>query len=346
MHDIRFSVITPVYNREQNIGHVIDSVLAQTYGNWELILIDDGSTDRTGAICREYAERDSRIRCICQANSGVSAARNAGILQAAGEYIVFLDSDNSLRPNMLDVLAARIAHAPLADMLCFGYGSGQSTPPSRDAAPVILSRETIRSRYLPTHINIYPQNEHFLKNYIWNKCYKHHFLSENRILFDPNRRTWEDGQFVVNCLSHADSILLMDDVLYNTDCDIETDHLSAHFFPDQLSHYLEDETDYKQRFENEFDFSSPHYCRSNFSVMQLLFSRAVQACGKEAVPLIEQSLQFDILHFWIERIQPDDAFEARIIRLIKGRKARAICFLFQSSPAARITRKMLRTIRK
>ena len=92
------SIIVPVYNVEQYLRRCIESILSQTYHNFELILVDDGSTDSSGAICDEYALADERIHVIHKPNGGVSSARNAGIDTAKGEYILFVDSDDRVEP--------------------------------------------------------------------------------------------------------------------------------------------------------------------------------------------------------------------------------------------------------
>ena len=89
------SIIVPIYNVEQWLSACIDSVLSQTFLDWELILVNDGSSDRSGAICDEYATRDARIRVIHKANGGVNTARNAGIQASNGEYITFIDADDA-----------------------------------------------------------------------------------------------------------------------------------------------------------------------------------------------------------------------------------------------------------
>ena len=94
------SVIIPVYQAEQVLEKCIDSVLAQSFQDLEIILVDDGSTDRSGVICDNYAKQDSRIKVIHKKNAGVSAARNSGLSLASGEYIAFVDSDDYLEPNM------------------------------------------------------------------------------------------------------------------------------------------------------------------------------------------------------------------------------------------------------
>ena len=90
----KVSIIVPVYKVEQYLARCIDSILAQTYKDWELLLIDDGSPDRSGFICDEYATKDPRIRVFHKENGGVSSARNIGIESSHGEWIYFLDSDD------------------------------------------------------------------------------------------------------------------------------------------------------------------------------------------------------------------------------------------------------------
>lgn len=96
------SIIVPVYKVEAYLRPCVDSILAQTFPDFELILVDDGSPDNCGAICDEYAERESRVRVIHQQNGGLSAARNAGIDAARGEYLTFIDSDDVVHSEMLE----------------------------------------------------------------------------------------------------------------------------------------------------------------------------------------------------------------------------------------------------
>ena len=98
------SVIVPVYNAQKYIHRCVDSILAQTFTDFELILVDDGSPDNCGAICDEYAAKDSRIRVIHQENQGQAAARNHGVAQAQGSWVCFVDSDDMIHPQMLEHL--------------------------------------------------------------------------------------------------------------------------------------------------------------------------------------------------------------------------------------------------
>jgi len=104
MQDVLVSVIVPVYNVEAYLGRCVDSILAQTYGNLEVILVDDGTKDNCDKLCDAYAAIDTRVRVIHKENGGLSSARNAGIDIARGEYLVFVDSDDWIEPDAVESL--------------------------------------------------------------------------------------------------------------------------------------------------------------------------------------------------------------------------------------------------
>lgn len=111
-----FSIVIPVYNVEAYIRECLDSVIGQTYADLEAVCVNDGSTDGSAAVLEEYAAMDQRIRVVTRANGGLSAARNTGMDAAKGEYILFLDSDDWLEPNALEMVARSLNNE---DMLCF-----------------------------------------------------------------------------------------------------------------------------------------------------------------------------------------------------------------------------------
>lgn len=117
---MKISVIVPVYSCEEYLPALLDSVLAQTYQNLEIILIDDGSRDGSGAVCDAYAGKDSRIRVIHQENHGVSHARNRGLELATGDAVSFIDSDDTLEPNMYELLVKTMQEHE-ADIAHCGY---------------------------------------------------------------------------------------------------------------------------------------------------------------------------------------------------------------------------------
>lgn len=123
----QLSVIVPVYKAEKYLNRCVDSIIAQTWSNLEIILVDDGSPDNSGAICDEYAAKDSRIKVIHKQNGGVSSARNAGIDAATGDYIAFVDSDDYIAPDMyeklFEVLDSEKSIAACDFMMDFGNGN-------------------------------------------------------------------------------------------------------------------------------------------------------------------------------------------------------------------------------
>ncbi len=118
---VYFSVVIPLYNKVTLIGQTLDSVLAQTYKHFEVIVIDDGSTDGSGAIVEQMAEEDSRIRLVRQANAHVSAARNRGIRESTGAYVAFLDADDLWKENHLEELSTLAVEFPESGMLGTSY---------------------------------------------------------------------------------------------------------------------------------------------------------------------------------------------------------------------------------
>ena len=116
MSEPLISVIVPVYNVEKYIAACVDSILAQTYTNLEILLVDDGSTDSSGALCDEYARRDVRVRVIHQENGGLSDARNTGMQSAQGTYFAFVDSDDFIAGDYIAYLYGMIEkhHAQIA----------------------------------------------------------------------------------------------------------------------------------------------------------------------------------------------------------------------------------------
>jgi len=125
-------VVVPVYNVEKFLRECVDSVLAQTFKNFELILVDDGSPDNSGKICDEYAEKDSRVRVFHQPNGGVSSARKFGVENARAEWIMFVDSDDEIFPDAIEVLFPWTKESDVD--LIEGYVIGRSVEENSDSA--------------------------------------------------------------------------------------------------------------------------------------------------------------------------------------------------------------------
>ena len=130
----KVSIIVPVYNIENYIRVCVESILAQTYESFELILVDDGSKDNSGILCDEYAAIDSRVKVIHKENGGVSSARNTGLQQAKGKWIMYVDGDDWIEPDMIESLieTAKATEADLVfgDFIKYGANAGNKQLPS------------------------------------------------------------------------------------------------------------------------------------------------------------------------------------------------------------------------
>ncbi|SUP44754.1 glycosyltransferase family 2 protein [Veillonella criceti] len=134
------SIITPCYNGARYIGETIDSVLAQTHTNWEMIIVDDGSKDDSAQIIKEYVEKDPRIKFIQQKNAGSAAARNNGIRNASGQYIALLDADDIWLP---DFLKKQIKYMKDNDGICVAGSYGLIDEHSKDILSPVQVKEII-----------------------------------------------------------------------------------------------------------------------------------------------------------------------------------------------------------
>lgn len=174
------SIIMPVYNAEQYLASSIESVLAQTAKDFELLLINDGSKDSSLSICREFEARDSRVRVLDKPNGGVSSARNLGLDEAKGEWLMFIDSDDWLTE---DALAVCLEHTPEYDVIRFSFRALYSETKSQDrpvkdvSTPAKFLRMQLERRAGLT---------------VWGGLFRRSLFTDNKIYFDPNIIYGED----------------------------------------------------------------------------------------------------------------------------------------------------------
>lgn len=202
------SIIVPVYKAENYLRDCVDSILSQTFRDFELILVDDGSPDSCGRICDEYAARDARVRVIHQKNGGVSAARNAGLERAAGSYVVFIDSDDSTDPDYLKDLMAAAGDTEtlvIADYQPFREdGLEEKNFPAPFAVELDAgSAEDFRN--LMFGFILFPP---------YCKLYRRDIIEENHIRFDTQLRTAEDFDFNMQYIAHVQRIRYISSVQY------------------------------------------------------------------------------------------------------------------------------------
>ena len=183
----QISVIVPVYKVEEYLPRCIDSILAQTFTDFELILVDDGSPDNCGEICEKYAEKDSRVQVIHQENKGVSVARNLGIEKAQGKYTAFVDSDDSIHPQMYELLSSALDHTEYPFVHC---GFHRLKDGERDVLPLQYTSVLDDIQELTSEQGMLRMMD--WKNYghyIWRGLYRTAYIKEIHFLTGIR---WED----------------------------------------------------------------------------------------------------------------------------------------------------------
>lgn len=194
----QISIIVPVYNVKAFLSECVESLLAQTYRDFEIILVDDGSTDGSEKLVDDFKRQDDRIHAIHQKNAGLSAARNAGIKKAKGDYLAFVDSDDSVAPTFLEELH-NVLQSSHADIAVCGYDSKlpQSTTLSgEDAAVQLLTKQ---------------ENLDILA---WNKLYKKSLFLEYGIFF-PEGKIHEDNLTTYKLYAVAQKVVFLPKTLYH-----------------------------------------------------------------------------------------------------------------------------------
>lgn len=204
----RFSIVIPVFNVEPYLRHCIDSVLGQSQHDFELLLVDDGSTDASGTICDLYAARDGRIVVEHRTNSGVSDARNRGLATARGKYVVFLDGDDYLAEGALTFMTSLIDDAEEPDMITCAHND-------------VLSDGTTLTRHLPfaTSERCIDRNTYYQQISAvdgvywapWQNVYRREIIYRNSIEFDSGVGMAEDLLFFAKFIACADRFAYLDE---------------------------------------------------------------------------------------------------------------------------------------
>lgn len=199
----QISIIVPVYNSEKYLGRCIDSLLAQSFKDFELILINDCSQDRSAEICEAYAEKDTRIKVINKLkNEGVSAARNSGIDIAEGKYLMFCDSDDYVSPKWCQLLYDAIlsnGKAWIVSNIWCVSSKGKTL------------QTTQKKESLTDYFMVYKSG---ISAYIWNKIYDLDIIRRAAIRFDKGCYMGEDVIFNIEYYKHCDSIIFLEEPLY------------------------------------------------------------------------------------------------------------------------------------
>lgn len=209
-----FSIIIPAFNCEETIERTVDSIAVSGIKDYEILIIDDGSTDKTGSICDSLAQKMPTVRCIHQANEGVSAARNCGIKNSLGDYLIFFDADDYVESNSF-CNAVKIIEAEHPDILLFGmffeyYSRGKvyrrdSYIPSCSG---MLSLEQIKQYFSSLYLcnALTP---------VWNKIFSKELIIDTDTHFNTDMIVLEDFLFTLVALSKCDKVYCLQEAIYH-----------------------------------------------------------------------------------------------------------------------------------
>lgn len=264
------SIIVPVYNSEKYLCHCIDSILNQTFSDFELLLIDDGSTDGSGIICDEYAKKDSRIRVFHKNNGGVSSARNMGLDKAVGVWITFVDADDWIKPYYLECMIIQTD----SDLVMSSFEIIDNTEIwENNIENCIYHKENIKefiSQYIETATLCSP----------WCKLFKKELIGALR--FNTNISFQEDTIFVLNYLCHTSLVKSVEYYGYQYRRGIN-ESLSVKRYP--IDRYIQIIKEYTKAFkamENRFDFDGEFIRIANYCS---LFGRCLTALQQSQTSL-------------------------------------------------------------
>ena len=214
MEAYKISMIIPVYNAEQYLKKCVDSVRAQTYGNLEIMLVDDGSTDSSGELCDAYAEKDERIRVIHKGNGGLVSAWKAGVKECSGEYVSFLDSDDWIDPEMLSEMSAYLTgndrEMVISDYIIERDGGSQEYVWQK-LVPGVYGRKEIEEKIFPCLLG---QEERYITISRCMKLISKRLIAENGSYTDPAIIVGEDTTIMLPVLLDCQRIVAMDHKAY------------------------------------------------------------------------------------------------------------------------------------
>lgn len=310
MKRVLFSVIVPVHNVERCLDTCISSVLAQTYQDFELILVDDGSSDRSGEICDCYAEQDHRIKVIHQKNAGVACARNRGIETSVGEWICFVDSDDSVRPDWLehyvqcsdaDMAMQNISVITSSGKFCCTF--------MEDLFVKGDKRLDIRSEESKLNSPC--------------KCFRASIIRDHHMRFKVGMHLGEDLIFALDFMNHSDSMRLLSYDGYIQNCQNST--LTKRFYSpelriewsrniihavDNVCKHNRNKLLYRSIVEHQFSGLS-HYVTLNFHIIPLYKRFEIYDILRGLYPYVHfKNLKWTRFGFVILKWLPNKSFDS------------------------------------
>jgi len=256
MGKILVSIIIPVYQAETYLRKCVESILGQLFVDFQLILVDDGSVDNSGAICDEYASKDNRVMVVHQPNRGVSAARNAGVREAVGEWIYFVDADDWIEANLLSDFVLVLSECPEMDIYRFGYFLDKNAASIKVKDSVVHWVSDLYAMWL-----LNEKNKYF--GFLWNMIVRKNLLSG--LHFDEDLKWCEDHIFSYELFLRACKMYISDVCYYHHVQYARTTLSSAVHDPYKIFRVAEKERELK------YKCMADHYDRDSAELIEMAY---------------------------------------------------------------------------
>lgn len=330
---INISIVVPVYNSETTLSQCVESLLTQTVSSVEIILVDDGSKDRSGKICDEYAQKDSRIKVFHKMNEGVSAARNDGIMLAAGETVMFVDSDDCIRRDMCEVMW-NLRRKNGSDLCICGF-EHHYYKAGRIVKREISVPNPAEFRISENHLNSRCFTDLYTRYFIfspWNKLYSTEIIKKSALSFSRRFSVGEDLMFNLSYLRHCSTVSVINEPLYFYRRE-ENESLSQKFFPQrhECTAAIYEES---VRFCREYSIYdeliediSKKYLKGCFCNFETLFSSGCSLSREEKKQFITMVLHSRLTDNCLQVKHAKDR-EMKVYQLILGTGNREVIRLF------------------
>lgn len=207
-----FSIVVPVYNVENYIRQCVESILNQTFQDFELILIDDGSTDSSGKLCQSWVASDHRVKYYHHNNGGPNKARNLALDVLLGKFVIFVDADDWIEPSSLSVLEKHLRDEDY-DVINYGYDFFED-----GSTKIVESRSNKLKKLLGKEVIIEALFGARIAGVCWNKCFKNSMIAESNLRFLPDKLHARDVLFTREAAMYSKKALIIPNILYHSRC--------------------------------------------------------------------------------------------------------------------------------
>ena len=320
---MKFSIIIPVYNVEKYIERCLLSILKQDYSDYEIIVVDDGSKDRSGAICDKFAQKYENITVIHIPNSGVSNARNTALAKARGEYVWFIDSDDYIETNALEIIESHIEKYDNMDLLIFD--AIVVNEEGRELGRITCNLPCGQSMKFETHKNFV-----FANTSLWNRIYRTEIIRNNQLLFEHNITIAEDLLFNYKYLLECQNVYYEKDALYyylqrkNSAMSGAGKNKDVLKVFESLIFYYKENSKYTL-YKNEIEYLAIYHYFVVTSVRMIRCGIAKEECMTIPRWFAENEIQLSLANFNVRKMAPKHIL---VFLLLKLRAYKIITMLF------------------